>query len=202
MTTTVKIEYRPAPALERILRALPAEETRHRLASEGASSAAGSVAKYLRALSASRHATASSLGATPTQVIGRTASGVKAEERDGAAVVVVPHPLFRRAFRDIEIAPQKAASLAIPIHRLAYGRSPRTIAGLFLFKAKGQAFLAKSEGKRPRKTVCYYLLHRGRVLQPRDETLLPSQDTLALSAKAGVSRFLAGLFLSSSQHPT
>lgn len=201
MTTAVKIEYRPAPAFERILRALSAEEQKG-LASEGAKAAAGTVTKYLRTLSASRHATASSLGATPTQVIGRTASGVKAEERDGAQCVVIPHPLFRRAFRDVTIAPVTASALAIPVHRLAYGRSPRTIAELFLLKADGKAFLAKSEGKRPKKIVCYYLLYRGRIVQPRDETLLPSGDTLALSAKAGVSRFLARLFLSTPKQST
>ena len=193
--TAVKVEYRPSPAIARFFRTLSGEDLKQ-LDNAGAQYAAAKTRAWLKDLGTTRHATAQKLGATPTQIVERTRKGVKVADVGGAQCVVIPHPLFRRAYRDVTIAPVTASALAIPVHRLAYGRSPRTIAELFLLKADGKAFLAKSEGKRPKKTVLYYLLHRGRIEQAKDETLLPSENTLALSARAGVSRFLTSLFLS------
>lgn len=185
----IKVEYKASPVLARFLRTLSGED-RKLVDNAGAQYAAAKTRAWLKDLGTTRHATAQKLGATPTQIVERTRKGVKVADVGGAQCVVVPHPMFRRAFRDIEIAPQKASALAIPVHRLAYGRSPRTIAELFLLKADGKAFLAKSEGKRPQKTVFYYLLHRGRVLQKKDETLLPSGEELGKEACKGIATLL------------
>lgn len=204
--TSFQVEYRPTPVLSRIAAALDAAG-RRKLEMEGAKEASRAVRKWLLALSATRHATARALGATPTQVIGRTRRGVKPEERDGAAVVVVPHPLFRRAFQDVEISPQKAGALAIPVLKAAYGKSPRSFGNdhFFVWKkdkkdgGKGAAFLARSEGKRPAKLVLYYLLYRGTITQKQDETLLPPMEETAEAARKGVERVLRRILKSESE---
>ena len=195
--TSFQVEYKPTPILAKIAERLN-DKGRHALEKAGARAASVSVQKWLRALAQTRHATARALGATPTQIIGRTASGVKAEARDGAAVVVVPHPLFRRAFQDVAIAPQKAEALAIPVLKAAYGKSPRSFGNdhFFVWKkdkkggGKGAAFLARSEGKRPAKLVLYYLLYRGTITQKQDETLLPPMEETAEAARTGVAEAL------------
>lgn len=200
MGTTFQIEYKPTPVLARIAAALDAAG-RRKLEMEGARHAARAVQKWLLALSATRHATAERLGATPTEIIGRTRSGVKPEERDGAAVVVVPHPLFRRAFQDVAIAPDKQEALAIPVHKAAYGKSAKSFGKDYFFiwrrkkgtdgpKDKGAAFLARSEGKRPAKLVLYYLLYRGTITQKQDPTLLPPMEQTAQAARKGIDALL------------
>lgn len=197
MGTTFQIEYKPTPVLARIAAALDAAG-RRKLEMEGAKHAGRAVQKWLLALSATRHATARALGATPTEIIGRTRDGVKPEERDGAAVVVVPHPLFRRTFQDVAIAPQKAGALAIPVLKAAYGKSPRSFGNdhFFVWRedkkdgGKGAAYLARSEGKRPAKLVLYYLLYRGTITQKQDPTLLPPMEQTAAAARKGMSALL------------
>lgn len=206
---SIRIEYRPTPILSRIAAALDAAG-RRKLEMEGAREASRAVRKWLLALSATRHATARELGATPTQVIGRTRSGVKPEERDGAAVVVVPHPLFRRAFQDVQIAPDKQEALAIPVLKAAYGKSPKSFDSDHFFiwrrqkgtdgaKDKGAAFLARSEGKRPAKLVLYYLLYRGTITQKQDPSLLPPMEQTAEAARKGVKRALRRILESESE---
>lgn len=190
----IKVEYKASPVLARFLQTLSGEDMKS-LDNAGAQYAAARTRAWLKDLGATRHATAQKLGATPTQIVERTRKGVKVADVGGAQCVVVPHPMFRRAFRDIEIAPQKASALAIPLHRAAYGKSPRAIDGLFPVwrgrrGGRKSLFLAKSEGKRPQKTVFYYLLHRERIKQEKDETLLPSGEELGKEACKGIATLL------------
>lgn len=187
--TAVKVEYRPSPAIARLFRTLSGED-RKSLDNAGAQYAAAKTRAWLKDLGTTRHATAQKLGATPTQIVERTRKGVKVADVGGAQCVVVPHPMFRRAFRDVTIAPQKASALAIPVHRLAYGKSPLAIEGLFPVRRGKSLFFAKSEGKRPQKTVFYYLLHRERIEQEKDETLLPSGEELGKEACKGIATLL------------
>lgn len=192
MAVTFQVEYKPTPVLDRLLRSM-SEEARAKLAEAGAAEAAKTTQKYLRTLAGSRHATAGKLGAAPTQVIGRAAAGTTSR----GDCVVVPHPLFRRAFGDVTIAPRTARALAIPMHRDAYGRGPRTMSGLFVWSRKrktlgpadkGTAFLARARGKGKNAHLeLIYLLYRGRILQRQDRTLLPSDEETAAAAMKGIS---------------
>lgn len=192
MAVSFQVEYKPTPVLDRLIRRL-SDAGRAELAAAGAAEAARNTQKYLRGLAASRHATAGKLGAAPTQVIGRAAAGTVARED----CVVVPHPLFKRAFGAVTIAPRTARALAIPMHRDAYGRGPRTMSGLFVWKRnrkaegpddKGAAFLARSVGKgKNARLELMYLLHRGRILQRQDRSLLPSDEETAAAAMKGIS---------------
>ena len=196
MAVSFQVEYKPTPVLDRLMRSLSREKFLE-LEMAGAEQAAKNTQVYLSGLAGSRHASANKLGAAPTEVIGRAAGGTKAEQRGDGAVVVVPHPLFRRAFGAVTIAPRTARALAIPMHRDAYGRGPRTMSGLFVWKRnrkaegpddKGAAFLARSVGKgKNARLELMYLLHRGRILQRQDRTLLPSDEDTAAAAMKGLS---------------
>lgn len=199
MAVTFQVEYKPTPVLDRVIRSLGTEGLKT-LAQAGAGEAARNAQRFIRTLAASRHATASKLGAAPTGVLGRAASGTQAVERDGGWCVSVPHPLFRRAFKDVAIAPVKAGALAIPMHKDAYGRSPRSMTGLFVWKRnrkadgpedKGAAFLARSRGKgKNARLELLFLLHRGRILQRQDPSLLPTAEETGAAAMKGISRRL------------
>lgn len=198
MAVTFKVEYKPTPVLDRLIASLGPED-RKKLDKAGAKSVVRNVHRYLRDLSGSRHKTANELGAAPTNVIGRTAAVVHAEEREDGCYVVVPHPLFRRAFRDVEIAPRTARALAIPVNKASYGKPPRSMSGLFIWSRrrkdgpadKGSAFLARSVGRgKTKRLELLYLLYRGRVLQRQDPTLLPSAGETGAAAMQGITRLL------------
>ena len=191
----VDFEYKPTPVLDRLLANL-GDDGRRKLERAGAESAAVATRSWLLRLAADRHATAEKLKATPTGVIRSAAQNTRAEEDQGEHYVAVPHPLFRRAFRDVTIAPRKAGALAIPMARASYGRGPRTMGQLFVWSRKrgtagkgdkGAAFLARSVGKgKNARLELLYLLWRGRIVQKKDSTLLPGRATLGEAAGKGV----------------
>lgn len=199
MAVTIKVEYKPTPILDRFIASMSPEE-RKKLDKAGADNAAKNVQLYLSTLSGSRHKTANDLGAAPTNVIGRTVAAVHAEEREDGCFVVVPHPLFRRAFRDVEIGPRTARALAIPVNKASYGKPPRSMAGLFIWSRKrktdgpddkGSAFLARSAGRgKTKRLELMYLLYRGRIIQRQDSTLLPTPEETGAAAMQGISRVL------------
>lgn len=199
MGVTVAIEYKPTPVLDRLLSHL-GEQGRKTLEAAGAENAAATTRSWLLQLAADRHRTAEKLEARPTGIIRRTAVDTRAEERDGAQVVVVPHPLFRRAFRDVEIAPRSAQALAIPVAKASYGRLPRTMGEMFVWRKdrtkedKGTAFLARTKGKgKNQKLELLFLLYRGRISQKQDPSLLPGKATLGEAAMKGVKRRLGAI---------
>lgn len=101
---------------------------------------------------------------SPSKVQDGQAGGNKAE-------VVIDVPGVTRAYHDIDIVPKISKKLAIPMHRSAYGASPRTTPGLFYAKnAKGTEMLAKVEGG---ALVAMYIL-KDRVHQRQDRSLMPS----------------------------
>lgn len=199
MSVFVSMEYKPTPVLDRLLSHMGGQG-RKKLEAAGAESAAAETRKWLLRLAAERHETAKKLGASPTGVVRRTAANTRAEERDGEHFVVVPHPMFRRAFKDVEIAPVKAQALAIPMAKESYGRLPRTMGELFVWRKdrtkddKGAAFLARTKGKgKNQKLQLLFLLWRGRILQKRDPSLLPGKATLGEAVAKGVKRRLGAI---------
>lgn len=166
---------------------------RKKLEEAAAKSVAALVRRHLSALGVNRHATAKRLDAQPTNIIGRTAEAVSVRQNGPDTFVAVPHPMFRRAFRDVSIAPRTAKALAIPVAGEAYDKAPRSFADLFVWSRKrktdgpddkGAAFLARRKGD---ALQLMYLLRRGRVEQKQDRSLLPSDEELSKAAKSGIS---------------
>lgn len=90
-------------------------------------------------------------------------------------------PGASRAYHDIDIYPVRAQSLAIPLHRAAYGLGPKDVQGLF--KVPGRNVLAVQNGELG--LTFMYALSR-HVHQSRDASLLPSDDTLLDTASTAV----------------
>ena len=202
MGVTVAIEYRPTPVLDRLLSKL-GPEGRKKLEAAGAENAAATTRSWLLQLARDRHASAQKLDARPTGIIRRVAVETRWEEREGSNYVVVPHPMFRRAFQDVTVEPKTAQALAIPTAKASYGRLPRTMGELFIWRRKkgadgkddkGAAFLARTRGKgKNQKLELLFLLYRGRILQKKDPALLPEPATMAQAAMKGVARRLQAI---------
>ena len=178
---------------------------RKKIDESAAKSVAALVQKHLFALGNDRHDTAKKLGAQPTNVIGRTAENVSVRQDDNTTAVVVPHPMFRRAFRDVTIAPRTAKALAIPVAGEAYDKAPRSFAELFVWSRKrktdgqddkGAAFLARRKGD---ALQLMYLLRKGRIEQKQDRSLLPGDAEMAKAAKSGISALVRRIIAKSKQ---
>lgn len=91
-------------------------------------------------------------------------------KEDGTVVVDVPGA--GRAYHNVDISPQKAEWLTIPVHPDAKGK-PATIFSN-LFKPKGKNVLAANEGG---SLVVYYALSK-HVHQTQDESIMPSDSVM------------------------
>lgn len=200
MQTTIEfnIEDKATPFLAKLLDRL-GDAGRRKLEEQAAGRIVAAIRSHLFDLGNRRHATADSLGARPTNIIGRTAEGVSQRVGPDGVEVVIPHPLFRRAFRDVEIAPRNAKALAIPMSAAAYDKAPRSFSDLFVWKRKkgadgaadtGNAFLARKNGD---TLQLLYLLYKGRITQQQDRSLLPDDATLAAEGKKGISDYIADI---------
>lgn len=110
------------------------------------------------------------------------------EAAGSRATVGVDVPGITRAYRDLDIRAKNAKRLAIPMHRQAFGVSPRDVPGLFYAKnKKGTEMLAKTEGG---SLVVMYVLKES-VHQKRDPGLMPSDKTLADNVFARLKAYLA-----------
>lgn len=97
-------------------------------------------------------------------------------------------PGITRAYHNLDIRAKNAKHLAIPVHREAFGVSPRDISGLFYAKSKsGTEMLAKTEGG---SLVAMYIL-KDSVHQKQDSRLMPSDRTLADNIFARLKAYLA-----------
>lgn len=89
-----------------------------------------------------------------------------------------------RAYHDVTIRPVTRKALTIPMHSSAFGRSPAETSGLFTWKSKGgSAFLAKEEGG---GLVLMWLLAK-EAFQPKDESVMPSDETLGNALMKAIS---------------
>ena len=97
-------------------------------------------------------------------------------------------PGITRAYHNLDIRAKNAKHLAIPMHRQAFGVSPKDIPDLFYTKnKKGTEMLAKTEGG---ALVVMYILKES-VHQARDSRLMPSDKTLADNIFARLKAYLA-----------
>lgn len=148
-------------------------------------------ADYLQMLAGSRHATASRLGAAPSNHLGQAAEKVAApaalSATAAAATLTINHPGMSRALRDVTILPRASSFLAIPMAAAAYNRRPAQIwAQMHLFAAKGKIWAPQGEGQPP---LLMYVLVRS-VTQKQDRTLLPSDAELARAAREGALNYI------------
>lgn len=155
------------------------------------------VKRHLAALAQSRHASAQSLGATPTGILGEAARRSYSSSDETAARVAVPSAAVTRTFRDVTITPRPPRrALAIPLHRWAYGVSPRDwdrlrgAHGPLVKVPWGPGILAAKTGgqKKGILTPMYILLSR--VRQRQDRALLPSDAEIRRAAWTGMSAAL------------
>lgn len=152
------------------------------------------VRRHLAGLAQTRHATAAELGATPTGAVGAAARRSSSAADAAAASVTIPGPLFARTFKDVEIVPKPPRrALAIPIHKWAYGVSPRDWESRrsghgrlvpLMFGEASTGLLAVRSEKAGKLTAMYVLV--GRVRQSQDRSLLPSDGELGAAARDGV----------------
>lgn len=158
------------------------------------------IRKHIEGMANTRHKTAAALGATPSNVLNRVASGVRIDETaSGDAAVAIPHPMFARAFSDIEITAKQAKALTIPIHAAAYNQAARSFTDLFVWRNTDKdatdrhAFLARSVGTgKNKKLELLYLLVK-RVHQPQDRTMLPTDEELGTAAQSGATKYLQAI---------
>lgn len=146
---------------------------------------------YLRRIASSRHKTANRLGASPSGHLARAAEKVAQpgalSSTSEEAVITIKHPGMSRAFRDVQIRPKEAKSLAIPIHALAYNRRAAELwKSHNLFIPEGSRYIAMREADR---TVLLYVLVRS-VTQKQDRTLLPSNDDMRGAAALGCKNYI------------
>lgn len=149
------------------------------------------VQRHVLRASASRHRTASRLGATPTGHISEGAANIRMEKFRRKAVVVVPIPGITRAFGDLHIRPRNAKALTIPINAVAYGvRAPELAdSGWSLFtlparEGPGAGILFGRKAGQA-STVALYLLRDSADI-PQDRGLMPSDDEMGEAMAIGV----------------
>lgn len=142
------------------------------------------VADHIDMLAATRHDTASRLGASPTGHY--DSNKVYAGNIDGnTADVVVAIPGINRAYQDVDIFPVNAKALTIPLHSTAYGMrvSELKSRGIKVFRPKGTNVLGmKDEGGN--FTALYALCSS--VHQPQDRTLMPDDETMLEATREGM----------------
>lgn len=161
----------------------------------GGSVAARAIRNYYRSDLSTRHTTASRLGASPSNHY--KASDVGQPMVDGNEVAIpISTPGMSRAFNDLDIRPVEARALAIPLHRDAYGLQPRELSdrGVRLFRIlrRGErqggqlTDVLYRQGDNDALEAMYRLV--GAVRQPRDRTLLPSDEQLTTAFTRGAKK--------------
>jgi hypothetical protein len=145
------------------------------------------IVRHLEELALSKHDTANRLGASPTGFIAQAAdaaSDASAVQPDGEGVSIrIRHPVVSRAFRSISIRPKNAKRLAIPVHRLAYGRRPAELFEPLGLKFAGNT-IVQPQGDGEEDLVLYVLVRS--VTQPQDRSLMPSDEEMADAAADGL----------------
>lgn len=149
----------------------------------------GLVARHLRDVAVTRHATARRLGAVPTGHLEAAAKSLQRSADADSATLTINSPGFSRVFNPILIRPVKAKALTIPIHPWAYGKTVYTVSRTHpVFRPGKTRILATTDDKG--NLIPLYALVKQVVLQ-QDRTLLPDDDQLQASANAGIRSLLA-----------
>jgi len=159
---------------------------RRELFSTGGTALAMTVRSHLRRTGASRHNTASRLGATPTGHILKGAARVTSFSTSDSAIVSVPIAGISRAFQNLTVRAQRANSLTIPVAAASYGHRVREMKrlGWNIFRPRGKDFLMGTrEGDKDAKLL--YVL-RKQVTIRKDRSLLPSNAEVTKSINMAI----------------
>ena len=108
----------------------------------------------------------------------------KASPNGATGESIIDIPGFGRAWHDITIRPINAKMLAIPIHREAYGKSPKQFDNLF--GIKGRKVLFRKDGE---SLVGMFALANS-AFQPQDASIAPSDEKYASEIGNQISREL------------
>jgi len=157
---------------------------------------------YLLTEVATRHKTASALGATPSGHWGDPQSYTSASWDDEAATVAIRKAGIGRAVHDVDIEPGAGKQwLTIPLIAEAYNQRACRMAGLFFTqpKGKGYALLGRRTEKGVPPTWVYLLVKS--VHQAQDRTLLPTQQAMVVAADIGARKYLKTLKLQAAGGP-
>lgn len=144
------------------------------------------VRKHILRIAPAHHIWANRLGAQPTGHLTNGVGKINSTSGSDYAEIIIPIPGMSRAFRPLEITPQKKSALTIPIAPQSYGQrvSRMRQLGWVLFRRKGEGVL-RGRPKGGGESVPLYLLKK-RVEQPQDRTLLPSDDEIGATANAAL----------------
>jgi hypothetical protein len=131
-----------------------------------------------------KHDTASELGAKRTGFYARAVDAIRSYEDTTGVSLIIDHPGFANARKDVEIERKNAAFLTIPTHRLSYGKR----AGEF---DRSKTFVRKS-GK-TKGLYIWYKPGNGKIIplyrlvtkvtKREDNTLLPSDADYSTQAR-------------------
>jgi len=160
-------------------------------AANAANELAETVRDHVERAAATRHSTASRLGATPKGHLSEGAAKIHMEKEGGRAVVTVPIPGITRAFHALHIRPRTSKPLTIPINAVAYGMRAPELAergwSLFSLPAKEGPGAGILFGRKAgaRSTVALYLLRESADV-PQDRGLMPSDEEMGEALAIGV----------------
>lgn len=131
--------------------------------------------EHITRASATRHKTATRLGAKPSNYLARAATSVESRGSIGLISLTLQGDIFKRAFGDVEV---KATDklLTIPISAAAYNRRAKEFPGLFRIKSKkGNHLLVRSTGEGKDKGIEPLFELKQQVTLPQDRGLLPTE---------------------------
>lgn len=158
---------------------------RRRLFARAAASCANLVRRHILRIAPARHTTADSLGAQPTEFLGKAARRTYHEATPNTAEVVIPSPGFSRAFHDVVIRPRAKAHLTIPKAAESYGHTAHEMRSTFGWKlfrpGKAKILIGVKDGRRLPLFALADVVH-----QRKDRSLLPSDAALDAAASQAI----------------
>lgn len=136
------------------------------------------IRKHVADIAVSRHKTAMSLGATPTQHY-KTQLVDEPVVTGNSADIGINIKGISRAYKDMHIRPVKAKALTIPIHAMAYGVRVAELKarGIEVFRPKGTDILAMAKSGKEKGFIPLYTL-KSYVNIKQDPTLMPTDNEL------------------------
>lgn len=166
---------------------------RHELYSAAAASVGNLVKRHVSRESLRRHFSARRLGAQPTGHLEKGARAVTFFASPASGEVIIPIPGISRAFQDLEIIPNHAKALTIPMNAHSYGRRVAELRALgWNFFKMGKESSGILFGRREEEVVPMYVL-KTRVRQAQDRSLLPSDADVARSAASAMRQVISSL---------
>lgn len=177
----IKIDINGMPKLSALIGML-GPSNRLRLNTVAAKSLEVSVRRHVGRLASVRHRTAATLGAPETGHIVKGMRGIVGTASADGGSVVIPIPGISRAWHDIDLStPTRNGKkyITIPKHAAAYGHTVSYLRarGWTIFRPGSKRVLLGYKRKGDKPELLYTLATH--VHQPKDPTLLPSQEECA-----------------------